>query len=126
MLLSSSDGLKLDDIEPISIRNEIAALTHIKKIAAEALAGYPESLEHDRKLLASNTLVMYSNKRNCVVQRHGEKEVLAWLVECADKAIPLLQMPWKDLKRLAAKHNSGVSSFDYYVTTVVVLLVKRG
>jgi histone-lysine N-methyltransferase SETD3 len=126
MLLSSSDGLKLDDIDPISIRNEIAALTHIKRLASETLAGYPETLEHDRKLLASGTLVMFSNKRNCVVQRHGEKEVLAWLVECAERAIPLLQLPWKDLKRLAAKHNSGSSSFDYYVTTVVVALVKRG
>jgi histone-lysine N-methyltransferase SETD3 len=126
MLLSSSDGLKLDDIEPISIRNEIAALTTLKRVAAETLTGYPESLEHDRKLLASGELVMFSNKRNCVVQRHGEKEVLAWLCECADKAIPLLQMAWKDLKRLAAKHNNGASSFDYYVTSVVVVLVKRG
>jgi histone-lysine N-methyltransferase SETD3 len=126
MLLSSSDGLKLDDIEPVSIRNEIAALTNLKKVAAETLAGYPESLDHDRKLLASGKLVMFSNKRNCVVQRHGEKEVLVWLCECADKAIPLLQMAWKDLKRLAAKHNNGASSFDYYVTSVVVVLVKRG
>jgi len=126
MLLSSSDGLKLDDIEPISIRNEIAALNTIKKVAAETLAGYPDSLEHDRELLKPGALVMFSNKRNCVVQRHGEKEVLTWLVECADKAIPLLQMPWKDLKRIAAKHNNGASSFDYYVTSVVVVLVKRG
>jgi histone-lysine N-methyltransferase SETD3 len=126
MLLSSSDGLKLDDIEPISIRNEIAALTNLKKVAEETLAFYPESLEHDRKLLASGELVMFSNKRNCVVQRHGEKEVLVWLVECADKAIPFLQMAWKDLKRLAAKHNNGASGFDYYVTSVVVPLVKRG
>jgi len=69
---------------------------------------------------------MFSDKRNCVVQRHGEKEVLVWLCECADKAIPFLQMAWKDLKRLAAKHNNGASGFDFYVTSVVVPLVKRG
>lgn len=126
MLLSSSDGLKLDDIEPMSIRNEVAALNTIKKVASETLSGYPNSLEEDKKLLEPGALIMFSNKRNCVVQRHGEKEVLHWLIECADKAIPYLQMAWKDLKRTAAKHNNGASGFDYYVTSVVVPLVKRG
>jgi histone-lysine N-methyltransferase SETD3 len=126
MLLSSTDGMKLDDIEPISIRNEIAALTHIKKLASDTLAQYPNSIEEDKKLLAPGALPMYSNKRNCVVQRHGEKEVLHWFCAVADKSIPFLQMPWKDLKRTAAKLHQGNSSVDFYVTSVVVTLVKRG
>lgn len=125
MLLSSGEGFKLNEIEPISIRNEIAALTHIKQVAQGVMAGFPETLQHDRDLLASDKLVMYSNRRNCVVMRRGEKEVLQWYIDTADKAIPFLKLPWKDLKRKAAKCYQGTTSFDAYVTQVVVPLVKK-
>lgn len=126
MLLSSSDGFKLDEIEPISIRNELSALAHIKKVATVSLARFDNSYENDQKLLASGDLAMFSNHRNCVVQRTGEEQVLTWFVTLADQAMAYLKMPWKDLKRIAAKAYQGSSGSDYYVTSVVVPLVKRG
>jgi hypothetical protein len=69
MVLSSTDGFKLDEIEPISVRNEIKVLEDLKRAAAERLTHFPDTLESDLKLLASNTLEMYSNYRNSVVMR---------------------------------------------------------
>lgn len=127
MLLASADSAKVDEFEPLSVRNEVAALAHLKQIATEALSKYSTTFEHDKQLLASGTLEVFSNKRNCVVQRCGEKEVLVWLCEMANKATPYLLMPWKDLKRQAAKfyQASAVSGLDHYVTSVVVPLVKK-
>lgn len=125
MLLSSTDGFKLEEIEPISIRNEIAVLEHIKKACQDSLALFDHSLEHDEKLVESGELPQYSNQRNCVVMRRGEKRVLQWFIDLADKTIPMLRKPWKDLKRIAAKCYQGTTGFDTYVTSVVVPLVKK-
>lgn len=125
MLLSSGDGFKLEEIQPISIRNEIAVLEGIKKACLESLALFDHSLEHDEKLVASGELAQYSNERNCVVMRRGEKRVLTWFINLADNSIPFLKKPWKDLKRIAAKCYQGTSGLDTYVTSVVVPLVKK-
>jgi len=125
LLLSSSDGFKLDEIEPISIANEIKALTDISDACKVVVKGFDTTLEHDIKLLESGELPMYSNLRNCVIMRRGEKEVLHWFIELAEKAIPLLQMNWRDLKRTAAKSYQKNSKFDAYVTGAIVPLVKK-
>jgi len=125
LLLSSSDGFKLDEIEPISIQNEIKALTDISDACKVVVNAFDTSLDHDRKLLESNELPMYSNLRNCVVMRRGEKEVLDWFIDLANKAIPLLALNWRDLKRAAAKSYQGNSKFDAYVTGAIVPLVKK-
>jgi len=125
MVMSSTDGFKLDEIEPISVRNEIKVLEDLKRAATERLAMFPDSLEHDLKLLASNTLEMYSNYRNSVVMRRGEKEVFQWFVDLADKMIPYLNMAWKDVRKISAKCQQGTSTFDHYVTAVVAPLVKK-
>jgi len=125
LLLSSSDGFKLDEIEPISIPNEIKALTDISDACKVVVKSFDTTLEHDIKLLASNELPLYSNLRNCVVMRRGEKEVLHWFIELAEKALPLLAMNWRDLKRTAAKSYQSNSKFDAYVTGAIVPLVKK-
>jgi hypothetical protein len=38
---------------------------------------------------------MYSNERNCVVMRYGEKVVLTSLIELCDKATPMLKQGWQ-------------------------------
>eukprot|EP00954_Amorphochlora_amoebiformis_P021015 1343540-Amorphochlora_amoeboformis.AAC.1 len=68
---------------------------------------------------------MDMNHRNCIMMRCGEKETLHWYIELATKAIPLLNMSWKDLKRIAAKCHQQQTRFNYYVTEVVVPLVKN-
>jgi histone-lysine N-methyltransferase SETD3 len=123
LLLSSADGFKLDDIEPISVRNEIKTLEDIRAAAELTLRGFPDSLENDDKLLEGK--VGDPNLRNCAVQRRGEKQVLKWFIDVATQAVPFLNLPWKDLKRVAAKCYQGTSRLDFYVTSVVVPLVKK-
>lgn len=123
MVLSTNDGYKLKDIDPISIRNEIAVLRHIQKSARESLARFPDPLSLDHKLLKENKF-MDMNHRNCIMMRSGEKETLHWFIRLADMAVPMLKMSWKDLKRKAAKCHQQRTRFNYYVTSVIVPLVK--
>ena len=41
-------------------------------------------------MLRSAVYDMYSNERNCVVMRRGEKQVLRWYVKLADVCMDLL------------------------------------
>jgi len=125
LLISSDEGVKIEEIEPISIRNEISVLNHIRIICTKHLGDFEHTLEHDNELLESGKLKMYSNERNAVVMRRGEKHVLNWYVELAVKAVKLLKMPWKDLKRIAAKCYQSQDLHDHYITMVVVPLVKK-
>jgi len=138
MLTLPSDGLKakkteddyedresIDEIEPMSIRNEIAVLKHLSLACKAVLDGFDTSLEEDLKILAQPRESVDSNVRNCVVMRAGEKRVLHWFIDLAKNATPLLQTPWKDLKRIAAKCSQGTTPFDYYVNAVVAPLVKK-
>lgn len=45
MVLSGGDEFKLEDIEPISCRLEIAVLKHVERSAQEALDQFPNTLE---------------------------------------------------------------------------------
>ncbi|GAB5373439.1 hypothetical protein AAMO2058_001751800 [Amorphochlora amoebiformis] len=124
MVLSTNEGYKLKDIDPISIRNEIAVLKHIQRKAKETLARFPDPLTLDHKLLKQNKF-MDMNHRNAIMMRAGEKETLHWFITLADRAIPMLEMNWKDLKREAAKCQQKRTRFNYYVTAVIVPLVKN-
>jgi histone-lysine N-methyltransferase SETD3 len=123
MLLSSADDFKIDDIEPISIRNEIAVIQSFAASAARQLLNFDSNTEQDNKLLKDPSIKLPNNLRNCVVMRRGEKEVLQFYIDLAKEVIPLLNMPWKDLKRVAAKAHNGKGRFDAYITLVVVPLV---
>jgi histone-lysine N-methyltransferase SETD3 len=125
MMLGNSDGFKLDQLEPISVRNETAVLEDIKKHCQQRLKDYPDSFEEDERLLASPDVPAYSNLRNIILMRHGEKKCLRWFVDLCDKAVPLLQMSWGKLKRTAAKAYQATDPFSFYVTSVVVPLVKK-
>jgi histone-lysine N-methyltransferase SETD3 len=121
---ANEDRIKLDDIDPISCRNEIAVLKHIEQSAKEILAGFDTTLEQDNELLKINKFPD-SNYRNCIVMRRGEKQVLHWYIELAHKCIPLLQSQWKDVKKMTAKSYQSNTSLDHYIVNVVVPLVKR-
>jgi histone-lysine N-methyltransferase SETD3 len=127
MVLSSADDFKIDDIEPISIRNEIQVLQALANSARKQLSYFETTLEEDNKILSDlKTCPMYSNYRNGILMRRGEKEVLHYYIKLADTAIPLLEQDWKEIKKRAAKMASGKGEFDQYVTHVVVPLVKAG
>ena len=116
--------LRLDCIEPVSTRNEAAVLAHVGRAARAALAAFDTSLAVDDAILLANNFPD-ANVRNCVVQRRGEKQVLAWWAALAETAIPLLSLPWTELRKQASKYLSS-SARDHYITHCVATLVKRG
>ena len=121
-------ALKLDSIDPITTRLESVVLQHVQRSARAALAAFDTTLEEDNALLAATgpaALAEFSNERNCVLQRRGEKQVLRWWDNLATTALPLLQMRWADLRKLAPRHMSN-SARDHYITHCVAVLVKRG
>jgi len=83
----------LDSVTFISPRNEAAALAALRTAARAALQRYPTTLAADSEVLASGALAEYSNEWNAVVTRRGEKLVLQWFVDLADRCIPLLDLP---------------------------------
>ena len=82
----------------ISKRNERKVWEAIKAMAQEGLERYPHSLEEDMEILKKEDLSF--NERNCTLFRSGEKEILHFLIELADYVLNLLQMKFKDAKRM--------------------------
>eukprot|EP00479_Gromia_sphaerica_P013998 TRINITY_DN809_c0_g2_i3.p1 TRINITY_DN809_c0_g2~~TRINITY_DN809_c0_g2_i3.p1 ORF type:complete len:281 (-),score=92.73 TRINITY_DN809_c0_g2_i3:406-1164(-) len=125
MLLHSADGLKLEEIEPLSIENEKKVLASLEESAKEVLAGFDTSLAEDLKMLKDGVYPMFSNIRNAIVMRRGEKEVLHYYLDLTKRCSHLLDLQWKDLKREAAKCYNSEQAADVYITTVVVPLVRK-
>lgn len=123
-MMQAREGMKIEEVEPVTTRLEIEVLKHVLQSANAALAAFDTTLEEDNALLKANQFPS-SNHRNCVIQRRGEKQVLRWWRDLATKAIPLLHMKWTDLKKMASKFLSP-SARDHYITHVVANLVKRG
>jgi hypothetical protein len=121
--IGAHEGMKLEEVEPITPRLEIEVLQHLKRACEEALAKFDTTLEEDDALLRSNQLTD-SNVRNCVIMRRGEKQVLRFWTNLADTAIPLLRLNWIELRKHASKFLTS-SSRDHFVTHVVAQLVKK-
>merc|ERR1719513_105498 len=120
---------KMCDIPPLSIRNEQLSLLALAKAAKISLSKFDHTLEHDNELLADEeNYPKLTNKRNIVLMRKGEKEVLHFYADLAKICIPLLRKQWKDLKRIVAskyKDRDDVNPLSNYINTVVVQLVKN-
>jgi len=71
----------------MSLENEIATWKYIDGRADAALAKYPNTLEEDNNILERDSTENFLgfNKRNCVIYRKGEKELLYYLKDCAEK-----------------------------------------
>lgn len=82
-------------------------------------------LQEDLKILADEVYPMYSNIRNAIVMRRGEKQVLHYYIDLYERCSRLFEIPWKDLKREAAKCYNSTKPDDIYITNVVVPLVKK-
>jgi histone-lysine N-methyltransferase SETD3 len=121
----TEDRLKLEDIEPVSVRNEREVLRMIRGAAEEALAAFDQTLDEDEDILRAELYSRYSNERNCVLMRRGEKQVLRWYVRLADVCMELLAKPWKDVKRQLLRSHQSTSPADYYITNVIEPLFKK-
>lgn len=93
------NGAKVDNVPPISRKNEVAALTALSAACQRRMGKFPTSIEEDEALLAGDTL---SRKlRFAVMVRLGEKRILKHYQELAQTAISVLQNPFCDLRDYA-------------------------
>merc|ERR1712232_208065 len=129
LITSSADGLRLEDIPPLSVRNETNVLTSLAVSATKSLKKFKHSLEYDNELLANEEeYPKYGNKRNAVLMRRGEKDVLTFYVNLMKICISLFKMKLKDLKnklRKDKKFKDNDSPLMIYINHVVVPLVQR-
>eukprot|EP00483_Globobulimina_turgida_P005859 UN05869 len=129
LIISSADGLRLEDIPPLSIRNETNVLTSLAVSATKSLKKFQSTLEYDNKLLSNlEEFPMYSNKRNAILMRRGEKEVLTFYVNLMKICIQLFKMKFRDLKnklRKDKKFKDHDAPLMQYINLVVLPLVQR-
>eukprot|EP01083_Nonionella_stella_P066824 176305_1 len=129
LIISSADGLRLEDIPPLSIRNETNVLTSLAVSATKSLKKFPTGLASDNALLADEeTYPKYSNPRNAILMRRGEKEVLTFYVDLMKTCIALFKMKFKDLKnklRKDKRFKDNDSELMQYVNHVVIPLLQR-
>jgi len=122
--LGKEEDFKADEIEPISIRNEILTLRAISAAAITEMKGFDTTIEEDTKILRDSAQNLTSNIRNCIILRRGEKEVLKYYIEMAQHCLPILEMKWADLEPKQSGYNNGRRNYDDYVSAVVIPLVK--
>jgi len=129
LIISSADGLRLEDIPPLSVRNETMVLTSLAVAATKSLKKFETSLEHDNALLADeDRYPRFGNDRNAVLMRRGEKEVLRFYVTLMKVCCQLFKMKAKDLKLKLRKEKCFKdmdSPLMQYVNHVVIPLVQR-
>ena len=80
---------------PVSVRNEIRVMRHLRSLCDEYLAAYPNSYEDDCSRLAddsSSSLAPFSNERHALIQVRGEKEVLLFYKDFSETALRLLEL----------------------------------
>lgn len=84
--------LRVQETPPVSYDNERRVLSHFAEAANNALRLFPHSLEHDLALLADlESYPYFSNKRNIVLMRSGEKTVLRYYIELNNRIGPALE-----------------------------------
>ena len=72
------------EFQKASKESELEAWQYIAKLCDLTLERYPTTLEEDIELLESDDISSFlgHNKRNCVLLRKGEKEILHFLKQC--------------------------------------------
>ena len=93
----------------------------------QSLAKFETSIKHDNALLSDfQNYPRFSNKRNIVVMRLGEKEVLTYYAELGSKSSKYLSMTINEL--LKEKENDPIlcdagNPFAHYFENVIGPLV---
>lgn len=119
-------------VEPISIDNEIRALSAISQSAAEQLKNFDTTIPEDTTLLAeihhpSNSAQLQAewNRRNCIVMRRGEKRVLKHYADMASRVIPFFSMSWPDMHDYIVKHYASAATYSHSgISRIVFICLK--
>jgi hypothetical protein len=99
-------------------------LQDIKAAAEQCLAGFPTTLEEDNRILETQKDKLTFNIKNAILMRRGEKQVCHYWIDLCNEMLPMFDMSWKDLKKIASKCQAGNGRFDAYILSVVVPAVK--
>ena len=117
--------------DPISIENEGKALKMLAYFSKQALDKFATTMEYDEQLLKNyQKYQRFSNKRNIVVVRFGEKQVLNYLIKLNVVASKYLTMTPEQISLQSEKISKlddkdiNVSAFEDYFDNVIKLLVK--
>jgi len=88
-------------LAPFKIDNELATWNLIKETAQQDLDKFPNSLQDDIDLLAKDDEDhnLTFNKRNCIIYRKGEKELLHYIILSAQKVDELSKLTQEQAKQ---------------------------
>ena len=113
-------------VRPMSIHNEIKAWKKITLTCQQAIDKYPTTYEEDLKLLEEDDMEkkLTQNQRNCVLYRSGEKKILHFLIDTAEKIIPLLGMNFKDARKEVNSYKDFDGCLDYVKNVVYPFLTQ--
>ena len=66
-----------------------------------SLSKYPNTLQEDIEILKRNSEEnnLTFNEKNCIMIRKGEKQILQYLVSCADKVSELAKLSFEEAKQ---------------------------
>ena len=125
-------NLDSDDSEPnnqqfegteipfISKRNEGLVWQVVKKMCEEGISEHPTTLEEDVEILKREDLTF--NQRNCVLFRIGEKEILVFLIAMADQMEKILELKFKDAKKVVQQLPDYYMEAKDYLNEVLKLI----
>lgn len=99
---------KAREITPISVRNERMALKKLQSVCLSTLCNYSTSYKEDLETLEKDRRDHHLsvNERNCIKLRSGEKRILHFMIDSAQKVLPLLEdgVSLKDARDIVSKY----------------------
>ena len=84
------------------------------------MSEYPSTKEEDEEILKREDLTF--NLRNCVLFRHGEKEILTFLIDMADLMEKILDLKFKDAKKVVSSLSDYYNEAKDYLNEVLKLI----
>jgi len=82
----------ITNVPPLNYENEGRVLEIFAAAAKEALEGFTHNLAHDQKLLEDlDKYPLFSNARNIILMRSGEKTVLEYFINLNEQVGPILK-----------------------------------
>lgn len=103
-----ADVFKGTCLKFFNIELEVKVWQKVKETAIFAMKQYPESYQFDLDLLEKDDKEkqLTNNQRSCVLYRSGEKKILKFLIDAADKLMNLYELPLKEARKEVNKNSS--------------------
>lgn len=131
----SSEGLELEDVfkghnvKYYDVKSETRMWQEIKDMATDQYEGFSTTLEEDTELLENDdketdeSKKLTQNQRNCVLYRHGEKEILTFWIEAADLMMRWMTCDYKTIQQ-ELKHSKRYHLINEYVADTLQPMLK--